>query len=117
MYIFQVIVILFIRISTSFKQLDITLKSDNRRAIIIDRCNGLVSIYTKHSSLLNAFLSSRIYREQFTRKYFPNVSSKDIITKVNSLNNTSVNKILLLSLYNNLANKVYTYIIRKDINN
>jgi hypothetical protein len=37
------------------------------------------------------------------------VFNKDIIAKFNSLNKTFINKILSLSLYNNLINEVYTY--------
>ncbi len=117
MHIFKVAAILFVGIATSFKQLDIAPESNGGRATTVDRCNGPVSVCTRHSSSLGALLSGGIYRKQFTRRYFPNVSSKDIIAKVNSLNGTSANEILSLSLYNNMANGVYAYVVGKDVNN
>ena len=83
----------------------------------MDRYNRLVSVYMGYSGSLSALLSGGIYRERFSRRYFPKVSSKDIIAKFNYLSRASADEILSLSLYNNLANRVYTYIIRKDINN
>ena len=117
MHIFKVVVILFVGIATSFKQLDIAPGSDGRGATTVGRCNGPVFIYIRHSGSLGALLSGGIYREQIIRRYFPNVSGKDRVAKANSLNGTSANEILSLSLYNNMANGVYAYVIGKDVNN
>ena len=42
---------------------------------------------------------------------------KDLAAKINSLNLAANDKVLSISLYNNLANGVYAYVVGKDVNN
>ncbi|KAH9206330.1 hypothetical protein DL95DRAFT_487603 [Leptodontidium sp. 2 PMI_412] len=62
-------------------------------------------------------LSGGIYRERYKKRYFLKAFGKDILAKINSLNVAADNEILSISLYNNLANGVYAYVVGKDVNN
>jgi hypothetical protein len=68
MHIFKVAAILFVGTAASFKQLDLAPESDDGGATTVNRCNGPVSVCTRHSGSLGALLSGGIYREQFIRR-------------------------------------------------
>ncbi|PVH69137.1 glycoside hydrolase family 64 protein [Cadophora sp. DSE1049] len=87
MHMFKVALILFAKIASCSGQLDIAPEFENRGATVVDRYNSPVSV------------------------------KKDRVAKINSLNVAADNETLSISLYNNLANGVFAYIVGKDVNN